>query len=268
MVTVIIPVYNAEKTIIRTLDSVKNQTAREFISQIIIVDDGSSDGSKELILQFAVKHPTLPIQYIYQQNQGAAAARNKALQLALTKYVAFLDADDIWLPEKIQRQLEVIHDNPHIRFLGTAWEEKPLRIGFKTITQLYNGTIKDLCIKNFPVTPSVLMETAFRDEIGYFDDTRRYAEDINYFQKIAAKGNYYYLPEKLVEIDNGKEFFAQSGLSSHLKEMHQGTLTNIMELRKKGHISFGFWLGMRIFYQLKYCRRIMLRNIASKRAGL
>ena len=268
MVTVIIPLYNAESTIVSVLDSVRKQTAIQKIREVLVIDDGSADNSKDKVQEYRIHYPDFPIVYIYQKNGGAASARNTGLKAAKTKYVAFLDADDLWLPNKLERQLQTIQENPQIRFLGTAWEDRPLCIGLKKITQLYNGTVKDICIKNFPVTPSVLMETSFREEIGYFDSGRRYAEDINYFQKIAAAGNYYFLPEKLVEIDIGKDYFAQTGLSADLRKMHEGTLQNILELRQDKKISFSFWLLMRVFYQLKYCRRIFRRYLVEKKTKL
>ena len=267
MVTVVIPLYNAETTITKALDSVRNQTAASLIRETIVVNDGSTDNSESVVGEYIKQYPDFHIKYIHQENAGAAAARNAGMQNVQTKYIAFLDADDIWLPDKLKRQMEVMKEHPQIRFLGTAWEDKPLQIGRKKITELYNGSVKDVCIKNFPVTPSILMETAFIDEIGYFDSHRRFAEDINYFQKIAARGNYYFLPEKLVEIDVGKSYFAQSGLSAHLKEMHLGTLQNIRELRDDKQISGGFWLLMRIFYELKYIRRILMRKIRGGRRG-
>ena len=265
MITVIIPLYNSKNTIVLALDSVRHQTAIDMISEIIVVNDGSTDGSESAVENYCHKFPVLPITLITQKNGGAASARNCGLKRAKTQYVAFLDADDIWLPQKIERQMQVIRENPQIRFLGTGWEDTPLKIGWKKITNLYNGTVRDVCIKNFPVTPSILMETSYVDEVGYFDESRRYAEDINYFQKIAAKGNYYFLPEKLVDIDIGKDYFAQNGLSSNLSAMHHGTLLNIKELRDAGSISFSFWLLMRVFYQLKYYRRVILKYLNSRK---
>ncbi len=264
MITVVIPLYNAEKTIVQALDSVRTQTAAQLISKVIVVDDGSEDSSADKVREYIAAWPQFPLQLICRQNAGAAAARNTGMRLVETPYIAFLDADDIWLPAKLQRQWETIQQNPQIRFLGTGWEEKPLQIGRKKITELYNGTVKDICIKNFPYVQSVLMETSLVEEVGYFDESRRYAEDMNYFQKIAVKGNYYFLPEKLIQMDIGKDYFAQSGLSSHLREMHRGTLQNIRELRRDGAISFLFWLEMRIFYQLKYYRRC-IRKMCNQR---
>ena len=261
MVTVVMPLYNAAKTIELSLNSIKGQTRFDYIKEIIVVNDGSTDESLEITEQFVCNNKDMPIRIVSQPNAGAAAARNTGIVLAQTKYVAFLDADDVWLPQKLEKQMETIANHPEIRFLGTGWEEKGIRIGFKKIKELYNGSVKDVCVKNFPVTPSVLMEKAIFDEIGMFNPGLRYAEDINLFQKVAAKGNYYFLPEKLVQIDVGKDFFAESGQSANLKEMHKGTLRNIKELRENEDISYVFWFIMRIFYEMKYWRRIVMRNV-------
>lgn len=261
MITVVMPLYNAAKTIELSLNSIKGQTRLDYIKEIIVVNDGSTDQSLQIAEDYARDNKDLPIHIVNQPNSGAAAARNIGISLAQTKYIAFLDADDIWLPRKIEIQMDTIKKYPKIRFLGTGWEEKGIRIGLKKINSLYNGSVKDVCIKNFPVTPSILMEKTLFNEIGMFNPNIRYAEDINLFQKVAAKGNYFFLPEKLVQIDIGKDFFAESGQSANLKEMHKGTLRNIKELRESKDISFAFWFVMRIFYQMKYWRRIILRNL-------
>ena len=270
IITVIMPLYNAEATVKMALDSIKNQTVIETIREVIIVNDGSTDSSTKCVEEFGQKNKDITVTLVEQENAGASAARNRGIELAKTKYIAFLDADDIWFPQKIEKQLEVLEKYPHIRFLGTAWEEKEFRIGLKKITKLYKGTVKDICIKNFPVTPSVLMERALLDEIGVFNAGRKFAEDINLFQRVAAIGELYFMPEQLVKIDIGKDFFGEKGLSSHLKEMHEGTLYNIKELRQDGIISDSFWLLMRCFYEVKYIRRKVIRlrySIKRKKNG-
>lgn len=267
MVTVIIPLYNAETTIEQVLDSIRNQTAFERIHRVIVVNDGSTDGSADVVKRYKEYYPDYPLELVEQENGGAAAARNTGMRMADTKYIAFLDADDIWLPEKLEKQFKVLAENPQIRFLGTNWMDTPLKIGKRTITSLYNGTVKDICIKNFPYAQSVIMERSLIDEVGYFDPSMRHGEDMNYFQKICMLGNYYFMPEKLIQMDIGKAYFAQSGLSSHLKEMHLGTLHNIKELREKKAISFSFWLSMRVFYQLKYYRRCIMKALNGSKKG-
>ena len=100
-ISAVIPAYNAEKYITRAIDSVLGQTRP--VDEIIIVDDGSTDNTAEAIKRYGDK-----IQYIYQENAGVSAARNTGIKAAATDWIAFLDADDEWLPERIQLQVELL----------------------------------------------------------------------------------------------------------------------------------------------------------------
>lgn len=107
LVSVITPVYNAEKVIGVTLESIFAQTYKQI--EIVLVDDCSSDNSQEVIRNYMQYHPEI-VYFKQPTNQGAGAARNKALELARGQYVAFLDADDLWLPEKIEKQIKLLKD--------------------------------------------------------------------------------------------------------------------------------------------------------------
>lgn len=107
LVSVIIPVYNASNYIDRTLNSVFSQTYKNI--EIIIVDDCSTDDTAKLIKEYEKTHSEI-IYYLQEKNMGAGYARNKALELAKGQYVAFLDSDDEWLPQKIEKQLQVMRD--------------------------------------------------------------------------------------------------------------------------------------------------------------
>ena len=104
-VSIVIPVYNTGKILQETVDSVLNQTVKEF--ELIIVDDGSSDPETQQILD---RQDDKRIKIIRQENAGVAAARNSGLHYAQGKYIAFLDHDDLWLPEKLQRCLTIFED--------------------------------------------------------------------------------------------------------------------------------------------------------------
>lgn len=104
-VSVITPVYNVEKYICKTLESVFDQTYRDI--EIILVDDCSMDNSAKLITKYMKIHPEI-IYFLQPKNMGAGAARNKCLELASGQYVAFLDSDDLWLPEKTERQIALM----------------------------------------------------------------------------------------------------------------------------------------------------------------
>lgn len=104
-VSVITPVYNVEKYIGKTLESVFAQTYKNM--EIVLVDDCSKDSSAEVISKYQKSHPEI-IYFRQPKNMGAGAARNKCLELATGQYVAFLDSDDLWLPEKTERQITLM----------------------------------------------------------------------------------------------------------------------------------------------------------------
>ena len=105
LVSVITPVYNAERFIKTSVESVMNQTYQNI--EIILVDDCSKDSSAKIIKELCKKYPNI-VYHLQETNMGAGVARNKALELAKGRYVAFLDSDDMWKPDKIAKQLEVM----------------------------------------------------------------------------------------------------------------------------------------------------------------
>lgn len=112
LISVIIPVYNCEKYLAAAIDSVLAQNYHSL--EILIIDDGSTDKSAQIAQQY------LPlIRYHYQPNQGTAAARNYGMKLATGDLFAFLDADDLWLPNKLDLQISVLANNPQIEAVFT-----------------------------------------------------------------------------------------------------------------------------------------------------
>lgn len=101
-VSIIIPTYNRSKTIKRSINSVLYQTYDDF--EIIVIDDGSSDGTDKVIKEFNDSR----IKYVrHELNRGASAARNTGIKLSRGKYIAFQDSDDVWVPDKLEKQMNV-----------------------------------------------------------------------------------------------------------------------------------------------------------------
>ncbi len=118
LVSVIIPVYNAEAVLERSIGSV---LAQEFENwELVAVDDASQDRSFEILQEFAARDPRIHV-WAMEENSGAGAARNLAMHHARGRYFAFLDADDEWLPQKLQRQIEFMQSR-QIAFSCTAYE--------------------------------------------------------------------------------------------------------------------------------------------------
>ncbi len=108
LVSVIMPIYNAEKYLTTTLNSIFSQDYKDI--EIVLVDDCSKDKSAEIIADFQKTHPEI-VYHLQEKNMGAGIARNKALELSRGQYVAFLDSDDIWMPDKISRQIDLMKVN-------------------------------------------------------------------------------------------------------------------------------------------------------------
>ena len=100
-VSVVIPTFNCAAYLPLAIDSVLKQSYKDL--EILVVDDGSTDGTVDQISHYA-KH----IRYLYQENEGASTARNRALEMSTGEYIAYLDADDVWYPQKLERQVEYL----------------------------------------------------------------------------------------------------------------------------------------------------------------
>ena len=117
MISIAIPVHNAAATVRQTLDSVLAQTYADY--EVVLVDDGSSDGSHELLLRFAEEHPNFRV-FRNADNRGAAFSRNRAVREAEGEYVAFLDADDLWTPDKLEKQAAFAAAHPEYEIWFTS----------------------------------------------------------------------------------------------------------------------------------------------------
>lgn len=258
MFSVIIPVYNSERTIERVLDSVKKQTRLDMIEEIIIINDGSPDNSKEVIRKYMEQNRELPIFYCEQENHGVSYTRNRGIKMAKAEWIALLDADDIWKENKLERQYEVIKSVPEISFLGSLY---PLKILMGKKQGIYKLNAYELCIRNMPSTPSVVFKRKVGISLGLFNERQKYCEDINFFQKFLLKDSYYILAEDLIEISIDKEYFAQSGLSADLYNMHKGRNRNTRELQQMKLIGKFYMYLMLSCNWLKFLRRYLQQKI-------
>ncbi|MFM6395643.1 glycosyltransferase family 2 protein [Planktothrix sp.] len=116
LISVVIPTYNAEKTIEETIHSVLNQTVSDL--ELIVVNDGSTDSTLEIISKFT--DPRLKV-FSYPHS-GANSARNRGLEQASGEYISFIDADDLWTPDKLELQLKVLQENPEAK-VAYSWTD-------------------------------------------------------------------------------------------------------------------------------------------------
>ena len=120
LVSIIVPVYNVEKYIVETMSCVRSQTYQEW--ELLLVEDGSSDGTVEVIANYVEQTKDARIKLLKQPtNMGAARARNRGLTEAQGRYIAYLDADDLWVPEKLEKELSFMQEK-QAAFAFTGYE--------------------------------------------------------------------------------------------------------------------------------------------------
>lgn len=178
-VSVIIPTYNCASMIAECLDSVLNQTFKDF--EVIVIDDGSTDDTERVIAPYKNR-----ITYIRQVNQGAAAARNRGIKEARGDYIAFLDSDDLWFPDKLEKQILFLAQHPEydmicgngVFFGGGEKDGKPVITRKRVATIKKEGlTLKNIYLKGLIYPSTMLVKKSVLDDIGGFDSSLPVCED-------------------------------------------------------------------------------------------
>ncbi|MEO7361501.1 MAG: glycosyltransferase family A protein [Gemmatimonadaceae bacterium] len=177
-VSCIIPAYNALRFIDETIESVLGQSVP--VAEIIVVDDGSTDGTLQTLAQYGDK-----VRLILQQNAGPAAARNNGVRNSHGEFLAFLDADDLWTPNKVEMQLARFSANPELQVcfadlfnFRTNSPNAPFRDGYTEVT--------DWPRVHFSPCTLLARRSAF-DTIGNFDETLRRGEDTEWFVRMMMR---------------------------------------------------------------------------------
>lgn len=260
LISVIIPVFNAATTLVEALESVRNQTYKGDF-EVIVINDGSTDESSTVLLQYQKEHPEMKLQILHQENKGVSAARNLGLRKAQGDFLALLDADDVWLPQKIEKQMTFLtNQDLKIDFLGTARNNKKLLFPYiPKKNNLAEVTFRKLLFRNEITVPSVVFKKEILQSVGFFDEKRYHAEDVDYWLRISGHHKMYLLGESLLIAGGGKRTFGVSGLSSNLKKMHQGFLQNLKKMWQHKRISLPEYVFYFLFYKFKYLV-LLLRN--------
>jgi glycosyltransferase involved in cell wall biosynthesis len=262
MISVIIPLYNAENTILAALDSVKNQEGN-FDFEILVINDGSKDKSEILVRNFQKDNPDLKIELINQKNGGVSVARNTGMKNSKGNYIAFLDADDVWLPQKTERQLKfLINENDKIDFITSLRNGEKIWFPYSiSKNNLAKITLCKLLLRIEGQTSTAIFKKKIIENTGFFDENQKYSEDANYWMRISKNNNMYILAEDLVFTGAGKKSYGESGLSANLQEMEKGIQKNIKEMYVTKRINFMQYFFFLLFSKLKYVVRIFKNKL-------
>jgi glycosyltransferase involved in cell wall biosynthesis len=190
LASVIIPVYNGERYLAEAIESVLTQTYRPI--EVIIVDDGSTDDSADV-----AKRYNSPVRYCFQPNAGLGAARNKGISQARGSVFAFLDADDLWLEDKLTRQLAVFDENPELDMVfGYAKQFNSPELDEQSQTKIRSG--EEILPGYFAGTMLIKRDAFFR--VGLFETDWRVGEFVDWYLKAMEKGlKSFLLPEVVMK---------------------------------------------------------------------
>lgn len=179
LVSCIVPVFNGESYLGEALDSILAQTYRPI--EVIVVDDGSTDGTAAVVARYGDR-----IRHVRQNNGGAPTARNLGLSVATGEFVAFLDADDLWHPEKLARQMARFEARPQLdlcvthlqRFWIPQLEKEQKRFQDHRFAEVLPGY----------VTQTLLARRILFASVGHFDTSRRVGDPMDWFLRAAERG--------------------------------------------------------------------------------
>jgi glycosyltransferase involved in cell wall biosynthesis len=227
VVSIVIPAYNAAWCVGRAIDSVLGQTFTDF--ELIIVDDGSSDDLAQALSPYGTR-----VRLIAKQNGGLSSARNAGIHAAKGRYVAFLDADDWWMPEKLAHQLAWMQTHEDAVFCSTAArvvDPQGEMIGEWRCGSCPNGTLEAIFSTNAHVAGSgsaVLARRRALLDAGGFDECLRGLEDVDMWMRLSIQGRYLCIDEPLVVILKRRE-----SVSRNLDIMRNAAIT---VMRKNRHL--------------------------------
>jgi glycosyltransferase involved in cell wall biosynthesis len=204
-VSAIIPTFNRRQLVTRAIDSALAQTVP--IDEIVVIDDGSTDGTDALLLSRYGDR----IRYHWQPNAGVSAARNRGMAMARGRHFALLDSDDIWLPQKTAVQLQLLRDHPDFGLalcdvVRTDSDDRDVEIFHRREVIRQDGWVLRWIIHHPALVPaSVLMKREVYEDIGGFDETLRTAEDLDFHLRAARRWQIGVVEQPLVRALRGHD---------------------------------------------------------------
>jgi len=233
-VSTIIPVYNGSLYLAQAIESVLSQTYTNY--EIIVVDDGSTDDSYSVIQQYLPQ-----VRYVEQSNQGVAAARNHGLKLAQGEFIAFLDQDDFFLPDKFSTQVNCLMEHPELAFVSSGWaivNAQGATVGaVQPWLSLAKLDLPAILVWKPVFLGAMLFRRSFLELVEGFDRSLSQTPDVDLVLRLALKGGYgdwvrqvtvgYRQHERNASLDSLQQaqelelildrFFAQPLLPSHIQ---------------------------------------------------
>jgi glycosyltransferase involved in cell wall biosynthesis len=259
LISINLPCFNSEKYLKETIQSVLDQTFTDF--EIIIVNDGSTDGTGNIVKEFTDSR----IRYYNQNNIGLGKTRNVQLDLSTGKYIAFIDHDDLWSPHKLEKQIKLFNDSPD---LGLVYSDCAIIDGNGNIVgkwtkqnKLYRGMIfEKLLVSGFIPLSTVMIKNSIVKEIGEFKPLHN-AEEYDLFLRCAYKYPFDYIGETLAQYRIHETNYGRNNPDVALNEILEiyqywntrlkGSATHVKKIINKGLAKSYYYYGRAQFYLKK-----------------
>lgn len=256
-VSVIIPAYNAEKTIRATIETVQQQTFQDF--ELIIVNDGSKDKTLEIVASIEDER----IKVFSYQNSGLSTARNRGISKANGEYIALLDADDFWTPDKLELQLLALSDRPQAG-VAYSWTyfmdvDEQGQVAFLHPSNPYNfagNVYEKLLISDFIHSGSntLILKQAI-DSVGEFDPTLKSCEDWDYWLRLATRWHFVVVPKYQIYYRR-----SASSMSSKVEVMKAASLIAIEKAYQAAPPNLQHLKSLTMTNFHKYCASLYLQH--------
>jgi glycosyltransferase involved in cell wall biosynthesis len=231
MVDVIIPTFNRSHLLNRAIDSVLHQEYQNF--NLFISDDGSTDDTLAVVAPYLSDSR---VHYLKQENKGVSAARNLAIKNSNSLWLAFLDSDDEWLPQKLLVQIDFISKNPEYRFIHSneIWIRNGLRVNPKTKFDKSGHEIFKRSLQTCLISPStVMMKRDLCQDYGLFNEEFAICEDYDLWLKILAHEEVGHINEYLIKKHGGHN----DQLSTRYPAMDHWRIKSMATLLKNNNLS-------------------------------
>ncbi|RLA62772.1 MAG: glycosyltransferase family 2 protein [Epsilonproteobacteria bacterium] len=231
MISIIIPTYNRSAYLFRAIESVQYQTYKDW--ELIIVDDGSTDNTQKEITYLLKEEKK--IKYIKTPNRGVSAARNLGIHLSSGDYLAFLDSDDEWLPEKLELQMEFVNTNPEIELVhgDEIWIRNGKRVNQKNIHKKFGGNIFSQSLDLCAISPSTaFLKRSLFKRVGFFREDFPVCEDYDLWLRVTSRNEVGFIARPLIVKYGGHE----GQLSNKYFGMDYWRLKSMLSLIKSVHL--------------------------------
>jgi glycosyltransferase involved in cell wall biosynthesis len=239
LVSVIIPSYNYAHYLPFSAGSVLAQTFTNF--ELVIVDDGSTDNTREVAATFTDPR----VRYVYKKNAGLAAARNTGIENSRGAFLAFLDTDDIWLPNFLEETLATFARLPE-NFAAVATSSQRIDpdgapIEFKSTAMARDRelTARNFVFRNRPLSSSIVVKREAFETCGLFDETLRSSEDRDMWIRIARRYGFYFMEKPLVQLRRHPHNMSKDPL--RMTQSMAQVITNAWRRRDVPHTRLIFW---------------------------